>query len=306
MQTVDSSSAAKLLERFTHLGLRVRSDLLGSACSTFSIGGPLACLIEPKDLSELSTACKLLREEGLVPRILGAGSNLLLPDEGVATPIIRLGQGFRKVNVSASVVEVGAASSLMSLARSVSDAGLSGLEFAGGIPASVGGAVCMNAGAHGGEISQVIESTSVLLADGKVAELSASELCMSYRHTQLPAGAIVFAARFRLVESDKTLTAQRRAAFLAERKLRQPLHLPSAGSVFRNPPGAKSAGALLEGAGLKGFAVGGAAYADSHANWIVNPQRRALASDVKALIQQGQAKVQALNGIALIPEVVCW
>lgn len=306
MQSVDSLSAAKLLERIGHLGLRVRSNVLGSACTTFSIGGPLACLIEPSDLAELSAVCKLLREEGLAPRILGAGSNILLPDEGVFDPIIRLGAGFRNVQITSAVVEAGAASSLMSLARSVSDTGLSGLEFAGGIPASVGGAVFMNAGAHGGEISQVLERVRVLLADGQVAELRASELGMSYRHTKLPAGAIVVAACFRLVESDKTQTAQRRAAFLAERKARQPLHLPSAGSVFRNPPGAKSAGALLEAAGLKGFAIGGAAYADSHANWIVNPQRKAQASDVKALIQQGQAKVHALNGTSLIPEVVCW
>ncbi|MBX7144996.1 MAG: UDP-N-acetylmuramate dehydrogenase [Oligoflexia bacterium] len=295
-----------LQHELNRAGIRARSGVLGRDCSTMCVGGPLALLVEPQSEAELCSLMQLLNAKRAVPRILGAGSNILIPDQGVADVVIRLGRAFRQVQVNARQVLVGGAMSLMSLSRDLSQAGLSGLEFAGGIPASLGGAVRMNAGAHGGEMAQVLQRVRLCSAEGNIIELSASELGLSYRRCLLPKGAIVVDALLELVEGNRDEIAARRQHFLTERKLRQPLHLPSSGSVFKNPSAERSAGAILEAAGMKGRALGGASVSSQHANWIVNQERKASAEDVKQLIQLCRTAALTQAGVELEPEIVVW
>lgn len=291
----------------TSLAARIRHDVTGAACTTFAIGGAFEAFVEVEDLSELRCLLACLYSRALPYRIIGAGSNLLVSSQGLSGITIRLGRGFRTIDAAgAAVLRVGGACSLMSLTREVCEQGLSGIEFAGGIPASLGGAVVMNAGAHGGEMAQVVESVVVALPDGSIQEIAAPALSFSYRHSVLPQGAVVVTATLRLVEGDKDKIAARRREFLAERKARQPLKAPSAGSVFRNPSPLTPAGMLIEKAGMKGAAVGGARISDLHANWIVNEARSASDADVLELIELCQARVKSHGGVELVPELVRW
>ncbi len=285
----------------------VRGDVAGSACTTFTIGGPLACLAEPQDVEQLCRLLRFLSAEKLPYRILGNGSNLLVNDAGVAECVIRLGKGFRYCREAGTgLFESGGGTSLMSLSRELSEQGIAGLEFAGGIPGSLGGAVCMNAGAHGGEMAQLLQEVEWVSADGEQVTTPASCLAFAYRHSELPAGAVVTRMQLKLAASDAAICRERRAHFLAERKARQPLTASSAGSVFRNPSPDRSAGYLIEQAGLKGRQLGGAAVSTLHANWIINPDRQASARDVLGLIGVCQEEVKAKFGVLLKPEVVLW
>jgi UDP-N-acetylmuramate dehydrogenase len=200
---------------------------------------------------------------------------------------------------------VGAGASLMRVARDLSGAGYAGLEFAGGIPASIGGAVYMNAGAHGGEMSSIITRVRVCQPDGSIDELVHRDLPVAYRRGGIPDGAIVMGAWLQLVEGDRDSIEKRRQTFLEHRKQTQPLHLPSAGSVFKNPPGLV-AGRLIEEAGLRGTKRGGAQISPQHGNWIVNPDRTALASDVLYLMELCRSRVLEQTTILLETEQKMW
>ncbi len=287
-------------------GLVVREGVAGARYTTFAIGGPLQYLVEPCDLDALARLRARLHAEGVPSRALGAGSNLLIPDEGIAGVVIRLGEGFRLLkDRTKGIFSVGASFSVMRLSRDLSRAGFAGLEFAGGIPASFGGAVFMNAGAHGGEFGDVVERVTVVHRDGAIDTIERGALSMTYRRGGIPEEAIVVGGELCLTESDKDRVAETRAAFLSHRKKTQPLHLPSAGSVFRNPIG-RYAGELIEAAGLKGYAVGGAQVSLLHGNWIVNPDRSATAADVRAVIDLTVDRVRELHGVELEPEVRLW
>lgn len=296
--------------------LRVLFDVAAAQYCTIATGGNLSLLAEPQDLESLVLLVNLLLEHQASYRILGAGSNLLIPDQGIESCVIRLGKGFRflrqlgradrQLDGDVKRFEVGGSYSLMSLSRELSDQGLTGLEFAGGIPASLGGAVIMNAGAHDGDMSQIIESISVVDSGGEVQSLSKESLEFAYRTSHLPKDSIVVSAIIKLTQSDISSTKTKRAEFLKERKLRQPLSMPSFGSVFKNPLPQKPAGALIEAAGLKSFKIGGAEISSLHANWIVNPEKKAKTSDVLALIEKAQAAVYNEVGIKLQPEVIRW
>ncbi len=284
----------------------VRIGVAGAAVTTMAVGGPLEALAEPRDLRELTELRRVCAAQNTPMQILGAGSNLLISDQGAAGCTVCLGRGFAEITaLDGHRIEVGGAVSLMVLARRMSRAGLSGLEFAAGIPASVGGALWMNAGAHGGEICERVEAITVLLLDGTLVELSSSQLTPEYRSMRLPAGAIVVGARLALVAGDATKSEAVLARLLAERRRTQPLQLPSAGSIFRNPDPSKGifAGALLEACGLKGAAQGEALISELHANWIVNPNRRATCTEVDSLIRRAQDAVQDRFGVALETEV---
>ena len=288
----------------------IRSGVLGRDLTTYSIGGPIQTLCEPEDSQQLQQAVALLADSGAPWRVIGAGSNLLIADAGLQTVVLRLGKGFRSSLVGpgrdgAVMVEVGAAASLMTLSRTVSEQGLSGLEFAAGIPATVGGAVFMNAGAHGGDIASVLHEITVLRGS-ELQRIAASELPFRYRHSGLEPSAVVVAATFKLQPGDRERIVERRAQCLAERKARQPLTSPSAGSVFKNPAPERPAGRLLEECGLKGAAVGGAVVSALHGNWIINPQRSATAEDVQALMARCVEAVAAHAGVVLQPEVLYW
>lgn len=287
--------------------LKLRSDLTGAAVTTISIGGGIPFFAEPENEPELIALLRVLANFRLPYRVLGAGSNLLIDDRGVEQWVIRLGRGFRFANpVGQNSFVVGASMSLMTLARELSEAGLSGLEFAGGIPASVGGAVRMNAGAHGSEIESIIESVQGVSANGELMNFSRHELNFSYRKSELPADFVVTAVRVSLVSSTREATESLRRENLEHRKRYQPLTLPSAGSIFKNPPGEVSAGKLIEQAGLRGHSIGGASVSELHGNWIVNRGRRATAADVLGLINLCRSTVEERSGVLLETELVQW
>ncbi len=303
-----SDDFAELKRALCSLKVGVRDTVQSAKYTTFAIGGPLAHLVEVQTEAELCGAMKLFREFEVTPHVLGFGSNLLLPDDGMKGWVLKLGRGFRYNEAeSSSRFCIGGASALMTLSREFSSAGLSGFEFAGGIPASLGGAVRMNAGAHGGEMSEVLEEVSVVDLGGEKKTYQKDELTFSYRKSSLLPTEVVYQARFSLVESDKETTAAKRAECLASRKATQPLSMPSAGSVFKNPKDLElSAGALVEQVGLKGYALGGAQVSEMHGNWIVNPERNATAQDVQGLVALCQEKVHERFGVELEPEIVRW
>ena len=296
---------AAACERAT--GLTVKRDVPGARWCTFSIGGPFSFFCDVDSIEELKSLTAFLRKEGAGYRVLGGGSNLLIADEGVRDVVIKLGRAFRFLEKGEGNDYVaGASTPLMTISRSLSDAGLSGLEFAGGIPASLGGALYMNAGAHGSCMGNIVESARVMLPDGEVVEMQAHDFSFAYRHSGIPAGSIVLSMRIALVPSDRDRVQCCRREMLAERKVRQPLKYASAGSVFRNPSPETPAGMLIENAGLKGSRIGGAEISTHHANWIVNPQKTATASDVLALMELCMRTVFEVYGIRLKPEIVIW
>ncbi len=286
---------------------RVRLDVPASSITTFAIGGPLRALVTVESASELQAVLSLLRREGQRVFVVGFGSNLVISDDGLNGWIIRLGSGFRAVEAySEGEFAVGGAASLMSLSRKLSEEGFSGLEFAAGIPASFGGAIFMNAGAHGSEIGSRIIAVSGVMPDGTEHQWKGNDLPWRYRCSGLPEGVVVTGAVVRLARGDRETIAKACADNLAHRRATQPLALPSAGSVFKNPEPSRPAGMVLEQAGLKGTTVGGAQVSTLHANWIVNPERRASAADVRELIELCAARVREHSGIELHPEVKLW
>jgi UDP-N-acetylmuramate dehydrogenase len=285
----------------------LRSAVPGSALTTFGIGGPLEYLIEPGSLEELSQIMEVLRAEGLDRRILGAGSNLVISSQGVPGCTIHLGRAFRETKPAGpNLFEIGAGAPLMLVSRELSEQGLSGLEFAGGIPASLGGAVFMNAGAHGCQLSDVIKSVTVLTAMNEVVKLPRSEIRYNYRSSQLPPATVIVAAEIGLAQEDPKRVKARRAEFLEERRSKQPLNFPSAGSIFKNPGPDRSAGFLLDQAGLKGIAIGGAKVSEQHANWIINYTKQASSEDVLKLISLCKARVLEKFNTRLETEVRVW
>lgn len=288
------------------VGGRVRERVPGSSLSTFAIGGEVRAVVSIESVGELSAVVSLLAKEGQDYRVIGNGSNVLFGDGALSMWLLKLGGGFRRTEVrSRAELEVFGAVPLMSFARKVSSEGLSGLEFAAGIPATVGGAVFMNAGAHGAEMCERIVEVRGVLADGTEVTWCTGDLPWAYRRSGLPAGAVVTSVVLSLVEGEKARISEACAHNLAERRARQPLALPSAGSVFKNPSVERPAGMLLEQLGMKGFAVGGALISELHANWIVNPRREATARDVLAVIEACQGRARTA-GVELEPEVRLW
>jgi UDP-N-acetylmuramate dehydrogenase len=288
-------------------GIKVRSAVLGAKLTTFNIGGPLQYLIEPEDTPSLQKAVRFLIVHKQQFKIIGAGSNLLIADQGLSGWFILLGSDFRYLKqINETKIQVGAAQGLMPLSKNVSDQGLAGLEFAGGIPGSIGGAVVMNAGAHGHELAEVLNSITVINGSAEIFEIPAKELKPSYRKGGVPADCVVLSAEINLMRSTAGQTSASRAEHLAYRKRTQPLQAPSAGSVFRNPSSAQSAGFLIEQCGLKGRHSGDVLVSELHANWIINPKKSGKASDVKILMQNCLDQVKEKFSIELQTEVVMW
>lgn len=302
---IDPRELARAFEGGT--GVAPRLGVALAAFTTYAIGGPAAFLIEPDSEAALARCLSYLSACGLPYKVLGGGSNLLVSDAGVHGWVIKLGRSFRYVREleEEGSYEVGAATALMSLSRDLSKQGWSGLEFAGGIPASLGGAVRMNAGAHGGQMADIVQDVSVVTEDGERLVIALAELGYSYRRSQLPKGSVVTGARLKLTSGRAEEVLARRSEHLAARKAAQPLSAPSAGSVFKNPPG-ESAGLLIERAGLKGTKRGGAEISDKHGNWIVNPGKSARAEEVRELIEICRSEVGERFGIELEQEVIWW
>jgi UDP-N-acetylmuramate dehydrogenase len=271
--------------------------------TTWKIGGPADALIVPENRRELACALELLRRHGVPWQVLGRGSNTLVSDKGVRGAVIKLGEGFDEVRFEGAAVTAGASFSFIKLSVLAGKEGLTGLEFAGGIPGTVGGAVYMNAGAHGSDVSRIFQSADIVWEDGSEAVLGAEEMAFSYRHSVLhDRRGIVTRAVFRLRPGNRTEIAAAMASYKDRRRRTQPLQEPTCGSVFRNPPGDHAA-RLIEAAGLKGMREGGAQVSDVHANFIVN-LGGATAEDVLTLIGKIQRTIEAKNGIRLVPEVL--
>ena len=281
-----------------------RDEPMHSHCS-FRIGGPADIFVLPKDEKELSAVLAILRREGVKPFILGNGTNLLVRDEGIRGVVIKLAAGFDTVERSGNTVYAGCGATLARTAVFAQNNGLGGMEFAHGIPGSVGGGVFMNAGAYGGEISQICKRVTVMTHEGKLRELTAEEMDFSYRHSRvMDSGEIVVSAVFTLTKGKTEQIKAVMKDLMNRRSSSQPLDLPSAGSAFKRPVG-NYAGALIEQAGLKGYQVGKAAISTKHAGFAVN-LGGATAADVKNLLCQVSDIVYERSGFRLEPEVQIW
>ena len=289
-----------LRERCPEMELRVNEPM--SRHTTFRIGGPAALMALPKTAGEAKAAVKTARELGIEPFFLGNGSNLLVADEGYPGFIIKLTwdfDGIREVNRG---LEAGSAVLLSRLSNALVGRGLTGLEFAGGIPGSVGGAVTMNAGAYGGEMAQVLESVTFLDGAGEVCTLPVSECGFGYRKSIFSQRkCLILRARFRLEQGDGYAIKARMDELAAKRREKQPLEYPSAGSMFKRPPG-HFAAALIDQCGLKGLTVGGAQVSEKHAGFVVN-RGGATCADVLELARRVRERVLAQTGVELEMEV---
>ena len=257
----------------------------------------------PKSAGELSALLRLCDAIGEKPAILGAGTNVLAPDEGIKGIVICLKDCLDGMeHMDENRIRVMAGVTMTRAAIFAANLGLSGLEFAHGIPGTVGGGVYMNAGAYGGEIKDVCESVDIMDFDGNIHTLSAEEMEFSYRHSILEEqNGIVLSTVFRLERKPVEQIKAKMKELMGKRSVSQPLDLPSAGSAFKRPVGGYAA-ALIDQAGLKGYQVGGAAISTKHAGFAVNLDN-ATAEDVKNLLQQVSDKVFENSGIRLEPEV---
>ena len=287
------------------LGERVRFALPLARYTSFRLGGPADVFAEPTTLEELRTLLALLHAESLPFFLLGGGTNVLVSDKGVRGAVIKLGEGFNytrwEEEGNAAVVRVGAASSLGRFVRGAARRGYSGVEFAEGIPGSVGGGLLMNAGAFGGELSRVVAAITGIRREGLLVRLDGQEIGFAYRRTALPPQFVVAEVEFRLQPGDSAEITAAMERAQCKRQQTQPHGYPNAGSIFKNPPGAY-AGRLIEAAGLKGRGLGKARISEHHANFIVNTGG-ASATDVRCLMEQTQQAVWEKNQVWLEPEV---
>ncbi|MEA4970218.1 MAG: UDP-N-acetylmuramate dehydrogenase [Candidatus Pelethousia sp.] len=278
-------------------------DVPLSAHTSFRIGGPAQLFFEPGDREALSLALQSAQEEGVTVTLMGNGSNLLVSDAGVEGLVVKLGSAFSGIELGEDGQVFALAGTLLSsLANFAADHGLMGLEWAAGIPGSVGGALAMNAGAYGGEIRQVLSEVEYFDAQtGGFLRRVPAEGEMGYRKSAFAWPArVATAAVFRLAPDDGGMR-ERMREYSEKRRTRQPLTYPSAGSVFKRPQG-HFAGALIEAAGLKGAAVGGAEVSELHAGFIINTGN-ASSADVRALIELVRRKVLEHSGVLLEPEI---
>ena len=286
-------------------GERVRFDEPLSSHTSFRIGGPADVWVEVTTHDDIRAVQHLARAQGLRLWILGGGTNVLVSDRGVRGVVLHLSRPLASIewnaNGKGTYVRAGAALPFKRLVVETVERHLTGLEFAEGIPGTVGGGLLMNAGAFGGEISNAVSAMEGVDAAGESRRIARADLRFSYRHFDLPDGFIVTHVEFLLHHDDPTAILAKRGDAKHRREEHQPLGYPNAGSVFKNPPG-KFAGRLLEAAGMKGLVHGGAMVSNEHANFIVNTGG-ASAAAVRALIDEARRRLRDAHGIELQLEV---
>lgn len=269
--------------------------------TTFRTGGPAELLVTP-DAAELPEIITYCRNDQIPYLVIGNGSNLLVGDKGIKGVVVEVGRRMSAVSVEGTTVTAGAGALLSSIASKAASEGLTGFEFASGIPGSLGGAVVMNAGAYGGEMKDVLQEAAILTADGEVRHLSLQELELSYRHSIIPEmGFLVLGAKISLKAGEKEDIYAYMHELKEKRVSKQPLEYPSAGSTFKRPEG-YFAGKLIEDAGLRGFQVGGAQVSEKHCGFVVN-KNNASSADIRSLMEQVQQIVFEKFGVKLEPEV---
>ena len=284
-------------------GLELRRDEPMSRHTTFRVGGPAALLALPRDEGELLAAARAARRAGLDPLVVGNGSNLLVDDGGLDALVLKTAPRVGWVKETGeNTLEAGAGIPLARLAMEAAARALTGLEFAHGIPGSLGGAAVMNAGAYGGEMCQVIDQVRALDGAGQVRTLTGQECRFSYRHSIFSYGEwLILSASVRLAPGDPADIRDQMGKLMARRRQKQPLDYPSAGSTFKRPAG-HFAAALIEGCGLKGLRVGGAQVSEKHAGFVINAGG-ATCRDILTLMDQVRERVFRETGVELEPEV---
>lgn len=289
----------KLKETFP--GMDIRREEPMSAHTTFRIGGPAEIFVSPKS-SEVAGVLALAREWGIPVTVIGNGSNLLVGDAGIRGLVVEIGAGMNDITVQGTTIVASAGTLLSQVANAAASAGLGGMEFAAGIPGSLGGAVTMNAGAYGGEMKDILQYAKVLTEHGREQILSLEELDLGYRHSCIPKkGYVVVEAAVQLSAKPEEQIREEMAQLRQRRVEKQPLEYPSAGSTFKRPEG-YFAGKLIMDAGLRGYTVGGAQVSEKHCGFVVN-RGGATAADVKKLMSDVQEKVYDRFGVMLEPEV---
>ena len=284
-------------------GVCYKTDEPMSAHTSFKIGGPADRFVEVKTVSELQAVLNAVSDENVPYFILGNGSNLLVPDEGLRGAVLTLQGDFKKVQSLANGhVLCGAGASLATVCSFARGQGLTGLEFAWGIPGQLGGAVYMNAGAYGGEMKDVLVRVRYLTAEGSIVEAAATELDLSYRHSIFEEnGGCILSAHFALQPGQQDQIRAKMEELMAKRLDKQPLDKPSAGSTFKRPAGAFAA-ALIDQCGLRGHRHGGAAVSDKHCGFVVN-LGGASCADVLALCEEVRTIVKEKTGYDLEKEI---
>jgi UDP-N-acetylmuramate dehydrogenase len=286
-------------------GLRVKITEPLARYTSMKIGGPADYFIEVETSEALARALPLLQRCDTPVCLLGNGSNVLISDRGIRGAVIHLIGDFRKIDWRKEGetiwVEVGAACAVTRLARAAARKGYGGLEFAEGIPGTVGGALIMNAGAYGSEFEKVVDEVIGVSEEGQPVRFSRAAITFIYRGSNLPSGLVVTQARLRLRKDEANQVSTKLQELVRKRKSSQPSGYPNSGSMFRNPPG-DFAGRLIEAAGLKGKKIGQSRISERHANFIVN-LGNAKAEDVRQLMELARAEVTKQFGIDLVPEV---
>ena len=273
-----------------------------AAHTTFRIGGPADYFVMPETVEELANVLKLCREEKVPYFILGNGSNLLVGDKGFSGVVIQLYKNFDGLSVEGTRVTAKSGAMLIRVAKEAAKAGLTGLEFASGIPGTIGGAMVMNAGAYGGEMKDVVTSVTVLTKNGDIKTLSGEEMNFRYRGSVVEEeGYIVLEAVMELAEGKLEEIQARIEELSVQRRTKQPIEYPSAGSTFKRPEG-YFAGKLIQDANLRGYQVGGAQVSEKHCGFVINAGG-ATAADVMQLMQDVSDRVKEQFGVTLEPEV---
>lgn len=282
---------------------RILTEEPMSRHTTFRVGGPAEYFLTVNTAEELRSVMACLREEGMPYFLLGNGSNLLVGDRGYRGAVVRLGGIFETVEAQDGTIRAGAGASLALTARRAMENGLCGMEFASGIPGTLGGAVRMNAGAYGGEMSMLVRSVDIMDEQGNVRTLDHKEMAFGYRTSVIKSSPwTVLGASLVLEKGDREEIAAQMQRLAQQRREKQPLEFPSAGSTFKRPEG-NFAGKLIMDAGLRGYSRGGAQVAQKHCGFIVN-KGNATAADIVGLIREVAEKVQEKFGVTLEPEVI--
>ncbi len=280
----------------------VRSQEPMSAHTTFKIGGPADIFVSPKTVNQLCHVLAFIHEKSAPLTILGCGSNVLVRDRGIRGVVVTLCEMNEPLSVVDTVITAPAGITLKALSEFACEQGLTGLEFAVGIPGTLGGAVFMNAGAYEGEMSMVVTEVSAATLEGEIRVYEKDELDFSYRHSVFQdTGHVISVVKLALKTGEKEKIRQKMDELTAKRESKQPLEMPSAGSTFKRPPG-YYAGTLIEQTGLKGLSVGGAQISEKHAGFVVN-KGGATAKDVQNLIREVQQKIKDVHNVILEPEV---
>jgi len=291
--------AEALTEQFKDALILTEEPMKGH--TTFRIGGPADIYVEP-DFPSIIPLVQYLKEQDVPFTMIGNGSNLLVSDKGIEGVVISLGKKSADITIDGDKMIVQAGAMLSTAANTAADNGLTGLEFASGIPGTIGGAVYMNAGAYGGEMKDVLESVLVLTEDFKQKMMTPEELELSYRHSSLMEnGGYVLSAVIKLQPGDKSEIKAKIDDIRAQRTAKQPLNYPSAGSTFKRPEG-YFAGKLIDDAGLRGYSVGGAQVSEKHCGFVINKDK-ATAADVLKLMNDVDDIVYEMFGVHLTPEV---